>query len=318
MKDFRKNKEGLIICEECGETLKNIRGLSAHVQMKHNSKTYFDTYIKEKTDGICKICKNDTKFISLSQGYLVCCSESCIHQNKSLSWKQLYGNDFNIKHKERIKRKKDTQYKKYNNENFNNIEKRKVTCKNLYDDENYHNIKKEYETKMLLYGNYNNHEKYIQTCVERYSVDNVFFSLNFKEKRKRTLIQKYNVEHPSQDKDIHEKQLKNSLKIKRYKDTNIWYQGKYELDFLEKFYEKYLDIQRGPSIKFINNNKTCYYHPDFYIPSLNLIIEIKSSYYLKLNENLISKKEKATIANGFNYLMILDKKYAELYNYLQK
>ena len=65
-------------------------------------------------------------------------------------------------------------------------------------------------------------------------------------------------------------------------------------------------MQRGPSIKYGKNK---IYHPDFYIPLLNLIIEIKSSWTLNGNKDETYEKEKATIANGFNYIMIIDKDY---------
>lgn len=99
------------------------------------------------------------------------------------------------------------------------------------------------------------------------------------------------------------------------KNTNIWYQGSYELDFLEKYYDKYPDIQKGPSIKYEFNNKIKIYHPDFYIPSLNLIIEIKSSFWYKVHNLSIIEKEKATVANGFNYIIIINKDYSIFDNY---
>ena len=35
MKDFRKDKNNLFICEECGTTFKSIHGLSTHITVKH-------------------------------------------------------------------------------------------------------------------------------------------------------------------------------------------------------------------------------------------------------------------------------------------
>ena len=49
------------------------------------------------------------------------------------------------------------------------------------------------------------------------------------------------------------------------------------------------------------------------IPSLNLIIEIKSKWILKKQgEEIIKAKEKATIASGFNYYAIIEKDYSNL------
>ena len=117
---------------------------------------------------------------------------------------------------------------------------------------------------------------------------------------------------PIQNKEIFKKTQESSVLVKQFGMENIWYQGSYELDFLEKYYNKYKNIQRGCRVKYIFKNKEHYYFPDFYIPSLNLIVECKNSYLAKRDQNQIQAKEKATIANGFNYIMIIDKKYSEL------
>jgi hypothetical protein len=90
------------------------------------------------------------------------------------------------------------------------------------------------------------------------------------------------------------------------------YRGKYELDFLNNFYDKFSDVQQGKTISYKFNGINHKYHSDFYVPSLNLIIEIKSSYYYDKFKTQCDAKKKATIANGFEYIMILDKNYSSL------
>jgi len=141
-----------------------------------------------------------------------------------------------------------------------------------------------------------------ETCLQKYNSTSFVSSSNFKKK----ILEKYNVKNPIQNQDILEKNFKKSKKIQYYKDSHIYFQGLYEFDFLEKYYNKFPDIERGPTITYKNNKK---YFSDFYIPSLNLVIEIKSSWTYKLDEN-IKEKEKATVANGFNYIMIIDKDYS--------
>ena len=63
MKNFRKNNQGFFICEECGFSTFNKRGLCTHIQFKHNNKKYFDKWIKERSDNKCKICGEKTKYI---------------------------------------------------------------------------------------------------------------------------------------------------------------------------------------------------------------------------------------------------------------
>jgi len=67
--------------------------------------------------------------------------------------------------------------------------------------------------------------------------------------------------------------------------------------------------KNAPRIKYIFKDKEHYYFPDFYIPQLNLIVECKNSHLVKRDKDKIDAKEKAAIANGFNYIMILDKNY---------
>jgi hypothetical protein len=151
-------------------------------------------------------------------------------------------------------------------------------------------------------------QKYKETCLKNYGVENLFQSKKIKKKIKQTCLEKYGVEYTHQNKNIFEKALKSAKVLKQFKNTNIWYQGSYELDFLEKYYDKYLDIQRAPTIKYKFNGKNKIYYPDFLIPSLNLIIEIKSSWTLNVDIE-IKQKKKATIANGFKYILIIDKNY---------
>jgi hypothetical protein len=131
-------------------------------------------------------------------------------------------------------------------------------------------------------------------------------------KYKTTCLNKYGVENPQQTKEIREKSQKTRFEIHNFKNTHIHYRGSYELDFLEKYYDKYPDIQNGPTIRYKYGNKNKIYFPDFFIPSLNLIIECKNSYLMKIAKKEIKLKEKATIANGFNYEIIIDKNYSNL------
>jgi len=154
-------------------------------------------------------------------------------------------------------------------------------------------------------------EKIKQSFIEHYGVDNNMKSSKGRKEFKKSMMKNHGVEWPLQNKEILEKSQKSAKTIKQFKDTDLWYQGSYELDFLEKYYEIFPDIKRGPSIKYKYKEKNKVYHPDFYIPSKNLIIEIKSSWTLTVDLE-IKEKKKATISNGFKYLMILDKNYNKI------
>lgn len=278
MKEFRKTEEGLFICEECGQSFKGANKLSSHIGKYHDKFTYFKKWLKDEGDGICKICKNSTNFVNLFYGYKKCCCKLCENRMR----------------KESIKI-----------------------------------IREKYKNDILI--------KTKQTCLERYGVDNpsknkeikikkqktslinngVKAGFNNIEKCKKTWIKKYGVENPAQNLDILNKSYKTRFLIHNYKDTDLTYQGSYELDFLNNFYNKIKTIKNGPSIKYKFNEKNKIYHPDFYIPDLNLIIEIKSSWTLNLDVEYAEKK-KATAGSGFDYIMILDKDYTKFIEYTLK
>ena len=90
----------------------------------------------------------------------------------------------------------------------------------------------------------------------------------------------------------------------------LLYQGSYEKDFIDNYYDK-VEIAKPNSINFIFDNKNKVYHPDFYLPKYNLIVEIKSSYtYYKYMCKNISK-QKETVNQGFDHIFIIDKNYIE-------
>ena len=84
------------------------------------------------------------------------------------------------------------------------------------------NIKSK-ETKLKLYNNqsYNNSNKRFNTCIEKYGSYTLFKTEYFKEKSKETCLKKYDVEYNLQIKDIHDKGIKrsqdNDIKEKRNK-----------------------------------------------------------------------------------------------------
>ena len=107
---------------------------------------------------------------------------------------------------------------------------------------------------------------------------------------------------------IHNKQQKSGLKSKNYKELR--YQGSYELDFLERYYER-LNIGKVEPIRYKHNDKYHYYHPDFYIPDYNLIVEIKSTYTYNYDLDRNQAKRDYSIRAGYNFMFIIDKDYTD-------
>ena len=147
-------------------------------------------------------------------------------------------------------------------------------------------------------------------------VVNVFQSEIIKEKIKITNNKKYGVNYPTQNKEIFEKTQAAAYKKIKYKDTDIFYQGTYELDFIEYCIINNIIFERGITIDYILNNKNRKYHSDFYIPEYNLICEVKSTYTFNDDylENLAKKDY--TIKSGYNFLFIIDKNYSDLEQFI--
>jgi hypothetical protein len=252
-----------------GYEIPKIRDSKINVKIEH---LYKNSNVK--INCACDICKKElmityqsyNKYID-NQGYYACnkCSQD---------------------------KKKKTKLKEHGCENYINIEKIRETCLKNYGV-NHYSKTDDFQKKIKKTNN------------ERYGVEYSFQSEKIKEKIKKTNNERYGVDNPTQNEELLLKSLKNGRKIHFYKDTNIYYQGTYELDFLENFY--HIGIERCKSIKYGNK----IYFPDFFFPKLNLIIEIKSEYTYKLHETKNLNKQKSCLEQGYNFIFIIDKDYTE-------
>ena len=156
MKEFRKNKDGLFICEECGLTTSRLTSLSRHVKFKHNHKEYYDKWIKDIEDDICKICGEKTKFKGF-RGYDKCCCKKhkieFIEKQCNDAIDKKYGSNSEMVKSKKVQDKtKNTKLIRYGDENFVNVAKCKQTKKERYRDENYNNMEKNKETCLKNWG----------------------------------------------------------------------------------------------------------------------------------------------------------------------
>lgn len=207
------------------------------------------------------------------QGYYTC-SSKCSTGKKKVTFFEKYGFDSPLKCDEIKKRVKKTCIDKYG---FDNPMKSPLV------------LKKKENTCFFKYGsiNYVNSESFIKKMNDDYSVDN-----------------------PMQSVDINNKRIKSSFYINEF--DSVKYQGKYELDFLQMCKENYIHVSKPKfSIKYLIDDCYKIYLPDFFISDKNLIIEIKSSYFLNLQKEKNELKKEYSIINGYNYLLILDKDYTE-------
>lgn len=155
-----------------------------------------------------------------------------------------------------------------------------------------------------------------EISIKRYGVDNIFKSDEFKKYMKDYNLQLYGVEYISQVPELYMKQQKSGYRLHFHENTQLYYRGTYEKDFLNFCFINNIKIEQGKRIQYFYDESDHYYFSDFYIKSKNLIVEIKSSwtYNKYLDKNLV--KQKTTIESGYNYMFIIDKNYEEFQKYL--
>lgn len=120
----------IFICKICGKELKTMHHLQKH---KITAKDYYDKYIKTENEGKCLNCGNDTKYISLLQGYRHFCCCRCNVEYNELGAK--FGEENVSKRKEvRLKISKAIKNRisdsiEYKNKLLSNINEEKVKLK---------------------------------------------------------------------------------------------------------------------------------------------------------------------------------------------
>lgn len=290
-------------CRKCADELKKKK--SRETRSCIHCGLGFEVRKKEKK----KICSEECrkKWASLPENV-----KSRIENSKQ-AVKEKFGVD-NVFQLDKIKKKsKKTKKEKYGDENYNNSQKMyRTNVKNRGQDycrEISYMVKekflKEYGVEHpLQLEEFKKKRK--QTNLDKYGVENVSQVEEFKEKRKETMIELYGVENVSQNEDIKQKKKDTSMKnfgvshhlkdydmlqkhfkaqykIKRYKDTELYYQGSYEFYFLELMDEKGLldQVSNGRSYDYEFMGKEHVYHTDFVHDGKD--IEIKSGWTYNKN-----------------------------------
>jgi hypothetical protein len=128
----------------------------------------------------------------------------------------------------------------------------------------------------------------------------------------KTLIEKYGVTNPSQVPEFFEKAKESAFQRKEYiwKSGDISYVQGYENIILAELEENgysFKDVLTSPKdmpeIFYDFEGKQSRYYPDIYIPSDNLIIEVKSEYTLNKDLKRNEEKFKATKNAGFEFIL---------------
>lgn len=165
------------------------------------------------------------------------------------------------------------------------------------------------------------YEKIKRTCLERFGYEHpsqcpqIIDKIKKKwpetyEKIKATCLERYGYENPMQNPEIFEKSIKNSFRRKEFvfPSGRMVYVMGYEPFALQKLLDEGIDeddILLGsqiPTIRYIHplDGTHHVYHPDIYIPSKNLLIEVKSVYIYNRQVVMNEAKFEATQTEGYD------------------
>ncbi len=223
--------------------------------------------------------------------------------------------------KSQLKYRNKGKYRKSCGDNFCANKEREISCfdeygcKNISQNDEAKN--KAIETNLKKYGEVNHTKteaykiKSKEFFMNKYGVDNPSKLEEVKQKKIATSQKNYGTDYPIQTKEVFDRILKSGYKIIKYKDTGLFYQNSYELDFLNKYYDK-IKVEQIGNIKYEFNGKMKYYRTDYYLPEFHLLIEIKSDYWLNKQYEMNLAKQKACLEQGFNFMFVINKDYSEL------
>lgn len=157
-------------------------------------------------------------------------------------------------------------------------------------------------------------KKFESTMLKKYGVKNIMknkkFSTVQQTKMKKTMLKKYGVEHAIHNHNIFKKYINRLYHYKIYTwqtGETVKLQGNEPCVLKEledrgyKFNELITDVKDMPIILYEFEGKTHRYFPDFFIPSENLIIEVKSEWTLDAQLEKNKAKFKAVEQAGFNF-----------------
>jgi hypothetical protein len=157
-------------------------------------------------------------------------------------------------------------------------------------------------------------EKAKQTNLKNLGVPYPGQSESVKEKMRKTYFERYQVYHPMHNREIAERCAKRAFKFKDYTfpSGNIRkYQGYENFALDELLKQGYLEedlvteFKNVPIIKYRKDDndgtKIGYHYVDIYIKSENRCVEVKSTWTLELNKEIVFLKQKGAKLNGMKY-----------------
>jgi hypothetical protein len=235
-----------------------------------------------------------------------------------------YGVSHPMKSKEHKEKVEQTMERKYGVKNSMQLketrEKAKKTWMKKYNVDNPFKatvIKERIKQTLIKKYNVDNpmkckeiRQKAMKTLMDRIGVDHPMKSKEIQQKMRNKFKAKHGVDHPMKVKEIMEKCFRNALFYKDYEFPSGYIQkvqGYEPFCLNDLLYEHNINekeiidgYKNMPTFPYIFDHEKHDYYPDIYIPSLNLIIEVKSNYTITINYDLILAKINACKNAGYN------------------
>ena len=131
-------------------------------------------------------------------------------------------------------------------------------------------------------------------------------------KGQQTCLKRYGVRNPIQHKEFFHKQRQSALNKTVTMPSGKIYKVQGAEDkcidiLLKKYSEEDIDLENIPVIPYINPNtdKTCKYNPDIYLPKYNILIEVKSDYWLNYDKERNMAKFRGAVEAGYTLQLYL-------------
>jgi len=151
-----------------------------------------------------------------------------------------------------------------------------------------------------------------QTNIDKFGVEHATQNPEVQERIKATSLKKYGVEHAMQSADIQDKAEKTGYSYKIYtfpsgNKVNIQGYENYILDYVLLSFDEddiFVGRKQQPEIWYTDTKGIKHrYFSDMYIPSEKLIVEVKSTwtYEKGMKDGKIPLQKAACIQQGYNY-----------------
>jgi hypothetical protein len=294
-----------MICKICGKEFANsLNSFGYHLSITHKIKykDYYDKFLKQPNEGLCKICNKPTNW--RNNHYLTYCSCKCKQRDPEI-----------------IKAQQDTMLKKYGAKTTleSEILRKKVenTCIEKYDNINPGSFGSNiFKNSMLIKYNTDCYLNLL-TDEERKINAKLGWTEEAKQKREETILKNYGVTHTSKSHEILSKMRK------KYIYNNLKFDSSWEIAYYIWLKDHNIEFEYQPNISFEYeyNGKIHKYFPDFKIN--NLFYEIKGGHLLKrmlVSNTLDNAKYLCMLKNNINiidncteYLNYVNEKYGKIF-----